>query len=130
MRRYYFRKNQRLLTNEQFKAVLRGRAFASKGIIRLYAAKNDAGFPRLGVSVSKRCGNAVERNRLKRLGREVFRLGQYDIGGDYDYLLIFSAKMTNKSKSDKRLATKVITFEKLRADFAELSEKATSKACK
>lgn len=93
-------------------------------------SRNDTGFPRLGVSVSKRCGNAVVRNKLKRLGREVFRLAQYDIPSDYDYLLIFSAKMSNKSKSENRLATKEITFTKLNADFRELVEKAMRKACK
>ena len=118
------------MTDKQFKVVLGRKFYATKDIIRLYVAKNDAGFSRLGVSVSKTCGNAVFRNKLKRLGREVFRLAQYDIPSDYDYLLIFSAKMSNKSKSEKRLATKEVTFAGLKADFRELVEKAVRKAGK
>ena len=118
------------MTDEQFKVVLGRKFYATKGIIRLYVAKNDAGFSRLGVSVSKTCGNAVFRNKLKRLGREVFRQAQYDIPSDYDYLLIFSAKMSNKSKSEKLLATRGITFAGLNTDFRELAEKAVGKACK
>jgi ribonuclease P protein component len=34
---------------------------------------NSLGFPRFGLVVGKRCGNAVKRNRIKRVLREVFR---------------------------------------------------------
>jgi ribonuclease P protein component len=39
----------------------------------LYARDNELGYHRLGITVSRKVGNAVVRNRVKRLFREVFR---------------------------------------------------------
>ncbi len=42
----------------------------------LFYAPNDTGKPRLAVSINGRYGNAVARNKLRRLLREMFRLNQ------------------------------------------------------
>jgi ribonuclease P protein component len=67
-------------------------------MFRLYAAKNELDMPRFGVTVSKSCGNAVARNRLKRFGREAFRLHQHEIHPNFDYILIITNnKISNEN---------------------------------
>jgi len=88
MKKLSFSKRNRLLRNEDFKAVLQKNWKAGDGLITLYVAENAFHFPRLGVSVGKPCGNAVVRNRLKRILREIFRQNQHQIPQNFDYLVI------------------------------------------
>ena len=102
MTSFRFRKSQRIVSEGDFGRVLSHKCFVCKGMLRLYAAPNALGAPRFGVSVSTSCGNAVMRNRLKRLGREAFRLHQHEIGADYDYILIFTQKKPKSSPKNRR----------------------------
>ncbi len=57
-----------------FAAVFDARMKQSVGPLSLFSLPNRLDHPRLGLSVSRRCGPAVRRNRIKRLIREAFRL--------------------------------------------------------
>ena len=56
--------------------------------------------PRLGVVTSSRIGNAVIRNRARRLLREVFRLHQHDLARPVDLVLIARPSIAGKKFSD------------------------------
>ena len=127
MERFLFKKNQILKSNEQFRGVLSRKCCVSKGLFRVYAAKNDVGFARIGISVGKRAGNAVHRNRIKRLIRESFRLEQHNIATNLDYLLIFPGKMSKKSGQDAVNVSRTMTFEEVRSVFLDLAERAAGK---
>lgn len=115
--KYSFSREQRIKKNAEFRAVLSHRCGVGGRLYRLYVARNCYEYSRFGVSVSKRCGNAVVRNRLKRLSREVFRVEQHNIGSGYDYLLIFSQKMSKKGVDDLQSPEKRTSFSELRASF-------------
>jgi len=53
--------------------VYKSDVFAADEFLVIRARRNDLGVTRLGLSVSKKVGNAVVRNRWKRAIREAFR---------------------------------------------------------
>lgn len=57
------------------------------GPLVIYALPNDLPHARLGLSVPRRVGRAVARNRIKRLLREVFRHHQHDLARGYDFVI-------------------------------------------
>jgi ribonuclease P protein component len=98
-------------------------------LLILYVAENDCGYPRLGISVGKSCGNAVVRNRLKRLLREAFRQNQDRIPAGFDYLLMISSQWLKKSDNSTK-GKKIIrrlTFERIEASFQTLVGAAVKK---
>ncbi len=120
MKCFSFPKSKRLVRSRQFKDVLdRGQRFSDR-VLTLYMAQNDCGHSRLGVSVGKIWGNAVMRNRLKRLLREAFRQSQDQIPVGFDYLLMISRSWGKSDKSGSREAVKQLTFEQVRASLLAL----------
>ena len=119
MKRFSFPKNKRLVSNRQFKAVLAQRRRFSNGLLTLYVAENDCGYPRLGVSIGKSHGNAVVRNRLKRLLREAFRQCQEQIPSGFDYVLILDSRFSKRGS--QRASNKQPTFEQIKTSFSALA---------
>jgi ribonuclease P protein component len=87
-RRYTFRPTHRLRLPREFSAVYEARTRESRGPLTVYALPNELGHPRLGMSVSRKVGNAVRRNRIRRLVRESFRLLQHDFPQGYDLVVV------------------------------------------
>ena len=66
-------KTSRLRHRSQFLALNGKRKVHSRHFLALVAANTECR-PRIGITVSKKVGNAVTRNRLKRLVRETWRM--------------------------------------------------------
>jgi len=82
-------KKNRLTKREYFDKVYRGGKSVANHqfVLYSYARRQQEGF-RLGISVSKKLGNAVVRNRIKRMVKEIIRLNAGKLPGGYDMILI------------------------------------------
>jgi ribonuclease P protein component len=80
IKRQTFEPRKRLHQAAEFREVKRkGRKFAD-ALFSMSVLANHETHPRLGLAIATRTfGTAVERNRIKRLARESFRLNQYSL---------------------------------------------------
>jgi ribonuclease P protein component len=62
-------------------------SYRSKSFV-LKILKGSFGVSRLGIVVPKKVGNAVMRNKMRRIFREIFRRKLQKYGGVYDYLVL------------------------------------------
>ena len=83
-----FHKSQHIRAKADFERVYAAKINAADGNLLIFADRNGQPRTRIGLSVSKKHGGAVVRNRLKRLLREAFRLQQHQIPSGLDLILI------------------------------------------
>ena len=87
------RKIKTLKKNYEFKNVLnKGKFYLGKQII-IYISKNKKDENRIGIAISTKLCNAVNRNRLKRLIRENYRLIKNNIKQGYNIVFLWNKKV-------------------------------------
>ncbi len=87
-RRLLFGKSKRLHRRRDFQRVFAARCSVADRYLVVYVAPNGLDRSRLGIPVGRKFGNAVRRNRVKRLIREAFRIEQWDLPSGFDFICI------------------------------------------
>lgn len=90
MKRYF-----RLTKNFEFINVYRAGKRWSCAYFTMYVKKNNLERTRLGVSISKKVGKSVVRNKLKRRIKEIFRQFMENIKKGYDIVISVKPEMTD-----------------------------------
>ena len=86
---YAYRKSERIRKNTEFVATMKGKRLSIDGL-SLFYRKNDGANFRVGLSVGKKLGNAVIRNRLRRQIRSCITRALGGHAAGYD--LVFVAR--------------------------------------
>lgn len=82
------KKENRLRKNMEFKKVYKsGKNYWNRNLI-VYVRRNGTDKTRIGISITKKVGNAVVRNKLKRRIREVSRVYLPNLRKGYDLIFI------------------------------------------
>lgn len=101
-----------LKKNGQFRSVYNnGRSAANKYLVIL-ALKNGAVYTRIGVSVSKKIGKSVKRNRIKRQVKESCRNMQASVSAGYDIVIVARKPVSDADFNDINKSVKYL-FKKL-----------------
>ncbi|MBU0904634.1 MAG: ribonuclease P protein component [Planococcaceae bacterium] len=82
-------KHQRVKKNAEFQKIFkRGKSFANRQFVVYCFEKEGQEDFRIGLSVSKKIGNAVTRNRIKRYIRQAFLEMKDEVKPNMDYVII------------------------------------------
>jgi len=106
-----FPRAHRVRRDADFRRAFARRCAVSDGRLVVFGHPNGLGHARLGVSVPRRIGKAVVRNRWKRLLREAFRLTRFRLPVGVDLIVVPRAgpepELAELVRSLPRLARRV-----------------------
>ncbi|HSH34929.1 ribonuclease P protein component [Schnuerera sp.] len=89
------KKKYRLRNNDDFQKVYKkGKKYWNRNLI-LFVMKNGLDYSRVGFTVSKKIGNSVIRNRVKRRLKEIFRKNFNNMKEEYDIIIIPKKNVIN-----------------------------------
>ena len=98
------KRRYRVQKNQHFQEIRRNGQSHSNKLLVLCVLPNNLTHNRFGFSVSRRIGNAVTRNKVKRRLREIMRLRLESIKPGYDIVLIARQSIRNATYQDMDIA--------------------------
>lgn len=83
------KKEYRVKKNKEFQEIFKkGKSFANRQFVVYSLKRPGQTHFRIGLSVSKKLGNAVKRNQIKRYIRQAFLELEEELQNEYDYIII------------------------------------------
>lgn len=95
-------KTQSIKNDYEYRRIYRrGKSFVNPAVV-IYILKNKKKINRIGITTSRKIGNAVKRNRDRRIIREAYRQLEGEIALGYDIIFVARGK-TNSLKTQELL---------------------------
>jgi len=91
---------QSLKKTNDFKIVYQSGKYYTNTFFVMYVKKNGLTNSRLGISASKKVGNAVVRNKIKRIIKEICRIKRHDIKSGFDIIIVTRSVVGSLSRKD------------------------------
>lgn len=118
-RGFKFGRELRVRQEREFRRIYHRGGRASGKHMSLVVLRNRLPHARLGLSVSKKCGNAVRRNRIKRMFREAFRQVRWEIEAKAGFVDVVVIPKHTEGK---------YPLAELMQEFAHVAERALERA--
>ena len=80
-----------------FDKIINNGKFIKNNTFVIYYSKHEENFPKFGMAVGKKIGNAVTRNKYKRIIRNIVDENKFLFKKEYDYIIIIKRKCLEMS---------------------------------
>lgn len=108
MKKYEVVKEKRI-----FDKIIKESKFVKNEAFVIYYEEHEENFPKFGVAVGKKIGNAVTRNKYKRIIRNLIDNNKFLFKNTYDYIIIIKKRCLNMSYNELNESLNKLIKEKL-----------------